>query len=543
VIFGTTKNLGKTTNFEKRRGLKKQLPIGVQQFSEMIRGEYLYVDKTEHLHRLIRGGKYYFLSRPRRFGKSLLVSTLKEIFEGNKDLFKGLWIYDQIDWEPRPVIVLDFTRISKRALDLEQAISRELIEMGSARGLTLQEQTNAGKLQELIQQLSVGGRVAILIDEYDKPILDHIDDPKKAEENRQTLKDLYSIIKGNDEKIAFFILTGVSIPIFIGISQVSIFSDLNNLYDITVDGEFSEMLGYTEQELHTYFDGYIKELNGAIGDLYPDIYAAIRKWYNGYSWDGEHFVYNPFSILNLMRKKLFQDYWFATGTPTFLMKLIRRENYSVFDLKNKELSLRAFYNSDVLNIEIKSLLFQTGYLTIKKLDPARQSVTLDFPNKEVESAFSFHLLAEFAEKSQEKTDSLMLQMSAELEKGHIEEFLETLKAMFAGIAYPIQPGQKSTIDEQEKYYHSIFYLVLKLLGYNIESEVLTSTGRIDAVITTPTTIYVIEFKLGDASSAMAQIKQKLYHQKYQASGKKLVLVGIGFDTKVRNIGEYLIAEV
>jgi hypothetical protein len=514
--------------------LRKELPIGVQKFSEMIRGNYLYVDKTEHLHRLIKRGKYYFLSRPRRFGKSLMISTLKEIFEGNRHLFRGLWIEDKIDWEPRPVISLDFSEVVSRDIPLQESINTELDRIARDFGLTLKANSNDQKFRELIEQVGAERQVAILVDEYDKPIINFLDDLPRAEENREIMKNLYSVIKGNDQHIAFFMLTGVS-----KFSQVSIFSDLNNLYDITVDQEFSEMLGYTETELKTNFGDYISDLKKALESEYPEIETTIKEWYDGYSWDGINFVYNPFSILNLFRKQSFRDYWFATGTPTFLLQLIKQRNYSFIDLKNKEISLRAFNKFDVLNIEINSLLFQTGYLTIKKIHELKQTVVLDFPNKEVENAFSFFLLSEFAEKSHENTDSLILRMNSSLQDGNVAEFIESMKVMFANIAYPIQPAKESGISDMEKYYHSMFYLVLKLLGYNVESEIITSTGRIDAVIETVSFIYVLEFKISDATAALSQIRNRNYHQKYRASGKKIVLVGIGFDVEGRNIGEYL----
>ncbi|MEM1000536.1 MAG: AAA family ATPase, partial [Bacteroidota bacterium] len=360
----------------------------------MIREGYIYVDKTRFLYKLIREGNYYFLSRPRRFGKSLLVSTLKEIFSGNRELFSGLWIEDKIDWVARPVIAFDFSRIAKRAEDLPQAIELELQDIAAEFGVALTAPTNAGKLQELVQQVGAEQKVAILVDEYDKPIIDHIADPVTAEVHREILKDLYSVIKGNDRFIAFFFLTGVS-----KFSHVSIFSDLNNLYDITTDRAFACMLGYTEEELWSYFPDYLAQLEAEYRDHFANIIDPIRDWYNGYSWDGKQFVFNPFSILNLFRKRLFQDYWFSTGTPTFLIRLVRTQNYSIFDLKNRKLDVNYFNKFEVDNIEVNSLLFQAGYLTMRDYDPVSNIVTLDFPNREVEQSFNIHLLAEFSGRS------------------------------------------------------------------------------------------------------------------------------------------------
>jgi Predicted AAA-ATPase/PD-(D/E)XK nuclease superfamily len=517
--------------------VQKELPIGIQDFSEIIAGNYVYVDKTEHYHRLIARGKYYFLSRPRRFGKSLLISTLREIFSGNRELFQDLWIYDKIDWEPRPVILLDFSEIVSRETPLGESLNAEMDRIAILNGLQPIQGNYDQKFRSLIRQLGAVQKVAILVDEYDKPIINFIEDLEKAQENREIMKNLYAVVKGNDQYIAFFMITGVS-----KFSQVSIFSDLNNLYDITVDQEFATMLGYTEQELRSCFSEHLSALQAASRSTYPDLFATIKEWYNGYSWDGQHFVYNPFSILNLLRKQRFQDFWFATGTPTFLMKLIKKGHYSIFDFENREVSLRAFNTFDIPNIEVNSLLFQTGYLTIKKIDELQQTVTLDFPNKEVAHAFSFHLLSEFAEKRQERTDGLLLRMNGFLQKGNVDGFMESIRALFADIAYPMQPASSSSIENYEKYYHTMFYLALKLLGYDVQAEVLTNTGRIDAVIITAAYIYIVEFKLGDAASAMAQIMEKQYHMKYLATGKKIILLGIGFDTESRNVGGFLVEE-
>jgi hypothetical protein len=464
--------------------------------------------------------------------------SLKAIFEGKRTLFEGLWVHDKIDWEPRPVIHLDFTQISKRAATLEEGIRLALGGIAKAYGVELTENANPGRFLELIQALGKERRVAILVDEYDKPLIDNIDDLDLVNQNRKTLKDMYSVLKGNDEHIAFLMLTGVT-----KFSQVSIFSDLNNLNDISLDVDYSQMLGYTQAEILHNFPDHVERLKAKWTGTFPDVMAEMKDWYNGYSWDGEHDVYNPFSILNLFAKNRFGEYWFATGTPTFLMKLIRTRSYSVFELENSVVPLRSLSSFDVPQIEINSLLFQTGYLTIKKWDDLAQLVTLDFPNKEVSNAFSAHLLAEFSEKGEQKTNSLVMRMATHLREGAAETFVESLKSLFAGIAYPIQPAGDSGIENYEKYYHTMFYLVLRLLGYDIHPEVLTHTGRIDAVITTLDYIYIVEFKLGDATSAMAQIKIKQYHQKYLGLGKKIILLGIGFDVETRNVKDFLMEEV
>lgn len=517
--------------------IEKELPIGIQDFPSMITGNYIYVDKTEDYHRLIQKGKYYFLSRPRRFGKSLMISTLKAIFEGRRELFAGLWIEDKMDWEPRPVILLDFSRIQNRSADLEEAIRLELMDIAANLGVNLTEGTNAGRLQQIIRSLGEQ-KVAILVDEYDKPIIDYIDAPERAEENRVIIKNLYSVLKPNDASIAFLMITGVS-----KFSQVSIFSDLNHLKDISISPDFSQMLGYTVDEISRCFPKHLQNLETKWAGVYPDVMAEMKDWYNGYSWDGEHYVYNPFSILNLFFDNQFGEYWFATGTPTFLMKLIRSRSYGVFDIQGSVMAIRSLSMFDVRQIGINALLFQTGYLTIKKYDPLAQVVTLDFPNREVTQAFSAHLLSEFAEKDDEKTNSLVWQLAGYLRLGDTAAFIKSLTALFAGISVPIQPAGETAIENYEKYYHTMFYLTLRLLGFDIQTEVYNHVGRIDAVIQTKDIIYVTEFKLGDAASAMAQIKAKGYHLGYLASGKRVLLLGIGFDVATRNIGDYVVEEV
>jgi hypothetical protein len=516
----------------------KELPIGIQDFPTLIEGNYIYVDKTEYYHRLVTKGTYYFLSRPRRFGKSLLISTLKTIFEGKRDLFQGLWIHDKIDWEPRPVIHLDFSEIVSRETPFVETLSSEMDRIAILNGLPITDGNYDKKFRTLIEQMGAKQKVAILVDEYDKPIINFLENAEKAKENRDIMKNFYAVIKGKDQYISFFMLTGVS-----KFSQDSIFSDLNNLTDITLTPSFSQMLGYTQAEILQYFPTQLENLEIQWRDTFPNVMAEMKAWYNGYSWDGETYVYNPFSILNLFFNNRFGGYWFATGTPTFLMKLIKQARHTVFDLENLERSLSIFNTFDLPDIEISSILFQTGYLTIKKMDYVSQTVTLDFPNREVSQAFSYHLLAEFADKSRENTDSIVRKMNGYLRQGQVDGFIGAIQTLFVEIAYPIHPAKGSSIANMEKYYHSMFYLALRLLGYNIEAEVTVHTGRIDAVITTEEYIYVVEFKLGDAASAMAQIKSKGYQLKYLGAGKKVILVGIGFDTETRNVGEYLVEEI
>ena len=508
------------------------LPIGIQEFQKLREGNFLYIDKTEFVYKLINSASYYFLSRPRRFGKSLLLNTIKEVFLGNKHLFKGLWIEDKIEWKKYPVIKISFSNIGFNEKGLIKAIIDELTTIAGKHNISLQEKTHGAAFKELIQKMSENGKVVILIDEYDKPIIDYIDNIPKADKNRGILKDFYSVIKDSDNYIRFFFVTGVS-----KFSKVSIFSDLNNLMDITLDENYATVTGYTQDELERYFPEYIKSVGEKYKGIFNDIMAEIKKWYNGYSWDGKNFVYNPFSMLNFFAMRSFRDFWFSTGTPTFLMKMIQENNYTVFDLENRIVSLNALEKYEITSIALIPLLFQTGYLTIKEIDLREMTFKMDFPNKEVESSFTIYLLASLNDGHIDRADSLLIDMKFSLRENRIEKFIELVNTLFKGISYII-------VDQKEKYFHSVFYLIVKLLGFTIETEVMTIDGRIDCVITTERYIYVIEFKAGqDAKSAIEQIKKKEYHKKYLAEGKPVTLIGINFDIEGKKIDDYLIEAV
>ncbi len=505
----------------------KNLPIGIQEFLKLIESEYLYIDKTRHIHKLITSGSYYFLSRPRRFGKSLLLNTIKEIFNGNKELFEGLWIYDKIEWKKYPVIKISFSNIGYFDKGLEKAIVDELKSIAEKYEVTLNETHPGSIFKELIKSLSDKEKVVILIDEYDKPIIDYIDDIAKAEENRKILKSFYSIIKDSDSYIKFFFITGVS-----KFSQVSIFSDLNNLNDITLNRKYSKMLGLTQEELESYFPEYIEELKDAYEGVYTDIIKEIKINYNGYSWDGKNFVYNPFSVLNLFDNLAFKDFWFRTGTPTFLMNLIKQKEYTIFDFKNKLIFESELDKYEISKISFIPLLFQTGYLTIKQANIHDRTLLLDFPNAEVERSFTIHLLAELNDGKIDKASSMLVEMIQALRNNQIEKFIELINVLFKGISYTI-------VDNKEKYFHSIFYIIVKLLGFTIESEVLTIDGRIDAVISTDNYLYIVEFKAGyDSAKALNQIKQKGYDKKYADDKRKKTLIGINFNIETKCIDDY-----
>ncbi len=513
----------------------KNLPISIQTFSDLIKQDYLYVDKTKEIYNLFaRGGKYYFLSRPRRFGKSLLISTLKEIFSGNKELFKGLWIYDKIQWQSFPVIHIDFTQISfQTPQTLEKELNLKLEKIAKTYHIKLDRQRDfKGKFADLIEKLSEKERVVILIDEYDKPIIEFIEtaETKIALENRKVLKKFYSVLKSADEYTRFVFITGVS-----KFSRMSIFSDLNNLNDITIDDNFSALLGITHDELLTHFADHIDRLCKKMNMPKNDFLGHVKQWYNGYSWDGCHFLYNPFSIINFFSKNRFGNYWFATGTPTFLINHIRNRKQDIAALEKQEVDESIFESYDIENLEVVSMLFQTGYLTIKeiKLVGLKSQYVLSYPNQEVKESLLKHFLADYTTEETGIVGSKILDLVKTITTDDLENFFTIIKSLFASIPSPL------FIRDREAYYHTIIYLVLELLGVNIQVEVHTNKGRIDTLIETANLIYIMEFKMGTSAEALAQIEARKYHEKYLSAGKSIRLIGVGFDEKDKNISGYV----
>ena len=512
----------------------KNLPLGRQIFSELIEGNYLYIDKTRDIYNLLTdGGKYYFLSRPRRFGKTLLISTLKEIFSGNKKLFKGLWIYDKLTWEKHPVIHLDF-------LGMEYDSRQRLIETleflvnqnAKNHGLGLTEKRYDKRFKELILELSKTNKVVILVDEYDKPLIDFVDKNDIAKENRDVLKTFFGNIKGADEYIRFVFITGVS-----KFSKVSVFSDLNNLRDITLSKAFSTMLGYTQEELLYYFNDRIDKMAEGEKD---QLVVDIKNWYNGYSWDGKKFVYNPLSILQLFKEERFGNYWFSTGTPTFLIKSLRKNRVDIKRLENYETTKLLFDSHEIEQLNVFALLFQTGYLTIKEIKQISRTqdiYRLSFPNEEVKESFLDYLAADYTGKLPDEISYQVYKLQETIIDDNLDDFFVLLKSIFASIPYEI------FIREKEAYYHTVIYLLLKLLGIHLKIEVGTNIGRIDGVIETKSHVYILEFKVGKAFEALEQIKSKRYYEKYLAGPQKIKIIGVGFDSEGRNIKEYLVEEI
>lgn len=508
----------------------KKLPIGIQTFEKIIEENMLYVDKTEYIYNFVTTGETYFLSRPRRFGKSLLISTFKSLFEGRRDLFKDLWIDgSDYDWRPHPVIAISFARI---AFHNPEVLRENLIDVlndhAHAYGCTIGNSKLPGRvLSELVVQLArQHGKVVILIDEYDYAILKHLTNSPHLHEIHQTLQGFYATIKDLDAHLRFVFITGVS-----KFSRTSIFSGMNNLKDLTMNTSAATLLGYTHEELISNFDGYITAMADQQKMTFDETVQKLTDWYDGYRFTEEQtYVYNPFSILLCLDEKKIKNYWFETGTPTFLAKLILAKKYAVQDIKATQANAEALGSMDVDDIKLLPLMQQTGYLTLSNYDPETKMFTLDYPNREVELSFMFYLFSYFA-KATGDGYLYALNLSRAFKNGDIAELCKQLKILFADIPYTIQLPY-------EKFYQSIFYMICKLMGVYIQVEVATNAGRIDAVVFTNKNIYIVEFKIDTvADEALDQIFTKRYYEKYLNDGREIIPLGITFDMKTKNVRE------
>ncbi|NCC50792.1 MAG: AAA family ATPase [Spartobacteria bacterium] len=510
----------------------KKLPIGTQDFETLRAGDFLYVDKTELLYRLVSEGRVYFISRPRRFGKSLTITTLKALFEGRRDLFEGLAIDGlEYDWKPHPVLHIDFSneRI-KTAEDLEAFISRQLIAAARKWEVELKSTAYTAQLAELLEKGAHAAKVVILIDEYDKPILDHIEDTEKAVEMRETLKGFYTTIKACDAHLRFVLLTGVT-----KFAKMSVFSGLNNLNDITMHKRYATLMGYTQTELEYSFQEHIVRYVEHEKVSMDVCMGKIRDWYNGYCFAScAERVYNPFSTLLFLDSLEFSSFWYETGTPTFLIRLLRKMKApDAKDLDGLVIGEEAFSGYEPEHLTALPLLYQAGYLTLKDYDPESMLYTLGYPNFEVRRAFSVSLLESFAGTQNGLNSAYIERLRKALVAGDMEQFFEVMSIFFANIPYDI------TL-KNEKYYQTIFYLVFVLLGLRIEAESRTNKGRIDAVAVTADTIFIFEFKLqGTAEEALAQIERNEYTQKYSGREKTIRKFGVAFDPETRNIGQWI----
>jgi hypothetical protein len=518
----------------------KALPIGINTLRKIFGNGMVYVDKTEIAHKLIQNAGAYFLCRPRRFGKSLFVDTLKEIFEGNRELFKGLYIYDRWDWDRKyPVIKIDFAGglVQSRA-ELDTKLTYIIKTSAAKLDVAIDFDTDiAGQFSDLIKAASAKYRVpaVVLIDEYDKPLLDNIENPERIGEIRDGLKNFYSVLKEQDANLQFVFLTGVS-----KFSKVSIFSGINNLKDITLSKEFATICGYTQNDLETTFAEHLAGVD----------WDELRKWYNGYNFLGE-LVYNPFDILLFISEdKLYRNYWFETGTPTFLVKLFQKNRYFLPDLDNLVVGEELLSSFEIERIEPVTLLFQTGYLTIKEsfVDMSRLMFKLRFPNFEVKTSFNEYLISGYTDLTVEK---LQYERSAydALLRGDLGALEKTIRRLFSAIPY--RNFTNNNLIESEGYYASVLYAFFAAINCEIIPEDITNHGQADMTVKLGSYIYVMEIKLmpgGEAAAgsppdrenpALRQIQEMGYAEKYGGIADTRVFeVGMVFGKEARNLIQF-----
>ena len=513
-----------------------KLPIGIQDFESLRIDGYTYVDKTEQIYRLISEGRYYFLSRPRRFGKSLLITTLKAMFLGKRELFKGLAIDRKDDWEwaVHPVMHLDLNTEKYDSKEtLNDRLNLFLSGYEQLYGRNEAERSLGARFEGVIQRAyrQTGQRVVILVDEYDKPMLQAIGNKELQEEYRNTLKGFYGALKSMDGCIKFAMLTGVT-----KFGKVSVFSDLNNLIDISLDYEYHDICGITEQELLTVFAERIDLLAQRNGLSREECIAKLRQMYDGYHFH-QHApgVYNPFSVLNTFWKGEFGSYWFETGTPTYLVHLLRRHCYDL------EMMAQASVTADVLNsVDVESrdpipVIYQSGYLTIKGFDDRFRKYRLGFPNEEVAEGFIKYLAPYYLNNIEKRSAFDIEKFATDMESGKPEQFLNRLKSLFASAPYD------STTGDKENHFQNMMWVVFKMMGFYSHTEYHTSDGRIDLLVETPLYRYVMEFKLdGTAEEALEQIESKDYPLQFQMDGKKTYLAGVNFSRETRTIERYLV---
>ncbi len=514
---------------------RNRLPIGIQSFRRLRETNSYYVDKTPFIRDLVDRGDYWFLSRPRRFGKSLLLDTIRALFEGHEPLFKGLHIHDHWDWtaEPHPVLRLSFDGKYNDPADIERNVLNQLAIIENEADLDIPRVANTGpeRLQNILYHLhrATDRQVVVLVDEYDKPILDVLHDPELAMANRDYLRGFYGIIKGSAEHIRFVFVTGVSM-----FSKVSLFSGLNNLKDISLDPRFATICGYRGEDLDNTFGHELVGLDR----------AEIRRWYNGYHWRGGTRVYNPYDVLLLLDNREFHPYWFETGSPNFLFSQLMEKSVSPMELAGRIADMSLVSRFDVGDIDIEALLFQTGYLTIAEeyRQGHRTLYRLDYPNFEVQLSLNDQLMAWLGKKGTEPQER-GTEFGSLLVAGDFSGFGEKLRAWLSGIPY--QWHATGDLARYEAWYVSLLYMCLLAAGVDVRPEEASNHGRADMVVEIGNQIFVLEFKMADGSedaelaldSAINQMQDRGYADKYRNCGKQIHLIGIACGREARNLLE------
>ena len=512
----------------------KIYPIGIQNFESLRQDGYLYIDKTALIYKMVKTGRYYFLSRPRRFGKSLLISTLEAYFQGKRELFEGLAMEKlEKDWIKYPILHLDLnTQKYDTPESLEDKLNRTLVEWEKQYGAEPAENSLAMRFEGIIQRAytQTGQRVVILVDEYDKPMLQAIGNEALQKSFRETLKAFYGALKSKDGCIKIGVLTGVT-----KFGKVSVFSDLNNLDDISMWNEYIELCGISEREIHENLEAELYEFADARGITYDKLCAELKECYDGYHFTHNSIgMYNPFSLLNAFKRKEFGSYWFETGTPTYLVKLLKKHHYNLERMAHEETDAQVLNSIDSESTNPIPVIYQSGYLTIKGYDEEFGIYSLGFPNREVEEGFMKFLLPFYAHVNQVESPFEIQKFVREVRSGDYDSFFHRLQSFFADTTYEL-------IRDQEVHYQNVLFILSKLMGFYVKAEYNTSHGRIDMVLQTNKFIYIMEFKLeGTAEEALKQINEKQYALPFEADGRKIFKIGVNFSAKTRNIEKWIV---
>ena len=511
-------------------------PIGIQNFEKIRREGYVYVDKTQLMWKMVSEGSYYFLSRPRRFGKSLMISTLDAFFSGERELFKGLYA-DSVewDWQQYPILHLDLnSREYKDEQSLEAELNRHLEAWEKLYGDEYKDRASEERFIHVINHAyeKTGMRVVILVDEYDKPLLQTIGNETLQNAYRSKLKAFYSVLKTLDAKIRFAFLTGVT-----KFGKVSVFSDLNNLTDLSFDDRYATICGISESELHNYFDESIQQLADANKMMKEACYDRMKEDYDGYHFDIDTpGMYNPFSVLNTLSKCRFRDYWFETGTPSFLVYQLKKTGYPLDNMTEEELSADTLNSIDVMDVNPLPLLYQSGYLTIKDYDPEFKTYRLGFPNREVREGFIKYLYPFYTPKNQDLGRFAITLFVKDIRSGQAEAFMTRLSDFFA-------TGDYQVMGRLEIYLQNTLNVIFNLMGLYVEVERHTTNGRMDMVIQTPQYVYIIELKIDQtAAVALQQIEQRGYANAFAGDTRKLFKIGINFSSDKKLIDDWKIEE-
>ncbi|BBE30067.1 ATPase AAA [Tepiditoga spiralis] len=509
----------------------KKLPIGIDDFKKIITENYLYIDKTKYIYDLVDLGVPTFLSRPRRFGKSLTLSTLYYLFKGEKELFKDTFIYDKWEFKEYPIIRINLLDAVYDDIDrFKKSLTNIIRENAINYGIDLVEDDYKFAFSELVLKLSKRDKVVVLIDEYERPVLHNINNKRVAEKMRDILQDFYVIVKSKGQFIKFVFMTGIT-----KFTKMGVFSSLNNLRDISISKQYSQMFGYTQQELEIHFNNYIEMTKDVLNLSRVDLLKKIKKYYNGFSFDGEQFVYNPYSVLNFFSEKKFSNYWFESGSPTFLYEYIKGKDITYDELTKVTVSELDFSTREIENARPRIFFIQSGYLTFKGIDKYNKYI-IDYPNLEVKNSFSKLLLeANYDIREDILNNSEAIFKNAFFEN-NIDNVIDEIKRIIASVPYNLHK-------KEESYYHSLIYTILAASGLNVRAEELSFNGRSDLIVEFDNFLYVIELKKDKSPDfALEQIKEKGYYKPY-VDKYDIYLIGININSDKKNIESFKVEKI